>query len=229
MFFYPVDSKILETWILISSFKYFRVIRIEKQIRPFLFWENLWLNNFVSRSTDLLKQSDTNCRIMRLPHHLKRKEFEKFNIFPGMGQRLSWTCSLIQTRIWPNLDSWSQCWCQSRWTSYHWKNIRQQRSSAGNRIQLNPTQIMKNRFHDTTNYVIFTFWVYNLHPVSYTMITKILSRKYKTILYIIQLLLQVIFKDFDAFFLQLNKNMTIDCHWVYAFCTSNCLGFFKCM
>ena len=119
-----------------------------------------------------------------MPHRLKRKEFEKFNIFPGMGQRLSWTCSLIQTRIWPNLDSWSQRWSKSRWTSYHWKNIRQQRSSAGNRIQLNPTKIMKNRFHDTTNYVIFTFWVYNLHPVSYTMITKILSRKYKTILYL---------------------------------------------
>ena len=143
---------------------------------------------------------------MRLPHRLKGKEFENFNIFPGMGQRLSWTCSLIQTRIWPNLDSWSQCWSQSRWTSYHWKNIRQQRRSAGNRIQLNPTQIMKNRFHDTTEYVIFTFWVYVLHPVSYTMITKILSRKYKTILYILQLLPTVIFKEYDALFLQLNQN-----------------------
>ena len=30
-----LDSEILETWISISSFKYFRVIRIEKQIRPF--------------------------------------------------------------------------------------------------------------------------------------------------------------------------------------------------
>ena len=89
---------------------------------------------------------------------------------------------------------------------------------------------MKNRFHDTTvDYVIFTFWVYYiLHPVCYTMITKILSRKYKTILYILQLLVQVIFKEFDVLFLQLNKNMTTDCHWVYAFCTSNWFFLFDC-
>ena len=84
-------------------------------------------------------------------------------------------------------------------------------------------QIMKNQFDDTTDYVIFTFWVYILHPVSYTMITMILSRKYKTILYILQLLLQlllqIIFKEFDVLFLQLNQNMTTGCHWVYAFCT----------
>ena len=37
-FFYPDDSEILETWISISScnFKYFRVLRIEKQIRWFI-------------------------------------------------------------------------------------------------------------------------------------------------------------------------------------------------
>ena len=29
------------------------VVRIEKQIRSFVFWENLWLYNFVSRTTDL--------------------------------------------------------------------------------------------------------------------------------------------------------------------------------
>ena len=31
------------------------IIRIEKQIRSFIFWENLRVNNFVSRSTDLQK------------------------------------------------------------------------------------------------------------------------------------------------------------------------------
>ena len=53
MFFYPDNSEILETWISISSFKYFRVVRIEKQIRPFVFWEKLRLDNIVVRSTDL--------------------------------------------------------------------------------------------------------------------------------------------------------------------------------
>ena len=33
LFFYTDDSEILETWISISSFKYFRVVGIEKQIR----------------------------------------------------------------------------------------------------------------------------------------------------------------------------------------------------
>ena len=36
-----------------SSFKDFRTVRTEKQIRLFVFWEKLWLDNFVSRSTDL--------------------------------------------------------------------------------------------------------------------------------------------------------------------------------
>ena len=53
LFFYPDDLDILETWISISSFKYFRVIRREKQIRSFVFWEKLRLDNYVSRSTDL--------------------------------------------------------------------------------------------------------------------------------------------------------------------------------
>ena len=30
-----------------------RVVRIEKQIHSFVFWEKLWLDNFVLRSTDL--------------------------------------------------------------------------------------------------------------------------------------------------------------------------------
>ena len=53
LFFYPDDLEILETWNQNSSFKYFWVVRIEKQIRPFVFWEKLQLANFVSRSTDL--------------------------------------------------------------------------------------------------------------------------------------------------------------------------------
>ena len=37
LFFYPDDTEILETWISIESFKYFHVVRIEKQISPFIF------------------------------------------------------------------------------------------------------------------------------------------------------------------------------------------------
>ena len=37
LFFYPDGPKILETWNRNSSFKYFRTVRIEKQIRPFRF------------------------------------------------------------------------------------------------------------------------------------------------------------------------------------------------
>ena len=44
---------ILETWNRNSSYKYFLVVRIDKQICSFVFWEMLWLNNFVSRFTDL--------------------------------------------------------------------------------------------------------------------------------------------------------------------------------
>ena len=38
MFFYPDTSEILETWISIASFQ---VVRIEKQISPFVFWEKV--------------------------------------------------------------------------------------------------------------------------------------------------------------------------------------------
>ena len=51
--FYPEDLEVLETWISISNFKYFWVVRIEKQIRSFVFWEKLQLDNFVMRSTAL--------------------------------------------------------------------------------------------------------------------------------------------------------------------------------
>ena len=53
LFFYPDDSKRLETLISISSFKYFLVVRIEKQICLFIFLEKVWLDNFVSKSTEL--------------------------------------------------------------------------------------------------------------------------------------------------------------------------------
>ena len=62
LFFYPDDSEILKTWILISSFKYFRVIRIEKQIRPVFFWEKLWLDNSFR---DLLTFTNT-CNLTRI-------------------------------------------------------------------------------------------------------------------------------------------------------------------
>ena len=48
--FYPDDSEILS----ISSFKYFRVIRMVKKIHSFVFRENQCPDNFVPRSTDLI-------------------------------------------------------------------------------------------------------------------------------------------------------------------------------
>ena len=53
LFFYPTKSEILKTWNRNSSFKYFQLVRIKKQIHSFIFWEKLLLDNFVSRSTDL--------------------------------------------------------------------------------------------------------------------------------------------------------------------------------
>ena len=53
VFFAMTVRKNLKLEISISSFKYFRTVRIEKQIRSFVFWEKLRLDNFVSRSTDL--------------------------------------------------------------------------------------------------------------------------------------------------------------------------------
>ena len=43
----------LKLAIATSSFKYFRTIRIEKQICSFVFWEKFWHDNFFSRSTVL--------------------------------------------------------------------------------------------------------------------------------------------------------------------------------
>jgi hypothetical protein len=53
LFFYPGDPEILETWISILSFKYFRVVRIEKTNSFIHFCEKLQLDNFVSRCADL--------------------------------------------------------------------------------------------------------------------------------------------------------------------------------
>ena len=44
--FYPDGPKILETWYRSSSFKHFRIIRIEKQICLFVFWENFLARQF---------------------------------------------------------------------------------------------------------------------------------------------------------------------------------------
>ena len=46
-----------------SSFKYFRIVRIKKQIRPFVFWEKLWLEvlnvgNFLSKSRERRRGGD---------------------------------------------------------------------------------------------------------------------------------------------------------------------------
>ena len=45
--------KYLKLEILISSFKYFRTVRIEKQIRLFVFWEKLTDHKLLSKLTDL--------------------------------------------------------------------------------------------------------------------------------------------------------------------------------
>ena len=42
----------LEFQFQVSSM-YFQVVRIEEQIHPFVFWEKLQLDNFVSKYTDL--------------------------------------------------------------------------------------------------------------------------------------------------------------------------------
>ena len=50
---------ILTVWIYLklaietSIFKYFRTIRIEKQIPSLVFWEKLWLDNLLLKFTDL--------------------------------------------------------------------------------------------------------------------------------------------------------------------------------
>ena len=46
LFFYPNNSEILQTWILISSFQVVPGHRIEEQICMFVFWEKLRLNFF---------------------------------------------------------------------------------------------------------------------------------------------------------------------------------------
>ena len=78
LFFYPDDLEILETWNQNSSFKYFRVVRIEKQICPLVFWEKLRLNNFVSRSTDLYPSSQNQPRSQIL---FLRKDFFVIRMF----------------------------------------------------------------------------------------------------------------------------------------------------
>ena len=47
------DGTELAGWIDSNSFKYFPVVRIEKQIQLFVFWEKVWLDDFVSRLIDL--------------------------------------------------------------------------------------------------------------------------------------------------------------------------------
>ena len=46
LFLYPDDPEILETWIWISCFKYFQVVRIEKQIHYFIFGRSYSLTIF---------------------------------------------------------------------------------------------------------------------------------------------------------------------------------------
>ena len=48
--------KYLKLEFSISSFKYFRTVRIEKQIRSFVFGRSLLLDNFVLISTDLYQE-----------------------------------------------------------------------------------------------------------------------------------------------------------------------------
>ena len=48
---HPNESLKLE--IEISSFKYFRTVKQKKQIRSFVFWENLWCANLLSVLSDL--------------------------------------------------------------------------------------------------------------------------------------------------------------------------------
>ena len=105
LFFFPDDLEILETWILISSFKYFRVVRIEKQICLFVFWENQRLDNLVSRSTDL---------------YLKREEDILASSLLDLKQPQN-TFTVIQSLACPIKRSqqakyiFSQNWCNLFW------------------------------------------------------------------------------------------------------------------
>ena len=69
--FYPDDSKILETCISILSSKYFWVVKIEKQIRSFIFLVKLGLNGLVSRSTDLYQLLNRWLEILKVSHYSK--------------------------------------------------------------------------------------------------------------------------------------------------------------
>ena len=53
LFFYSDSLEILRTWNQNSSFKYFWTVRIENQIRLFLFWEKLADHKMFLRLTDL--------------------------------------------------------------------------------------------------------------------------------------------------------------------------------
>ena len=86
--FHPDESKILETCILISSFKYFWVIRIEKQIHSFVFLEKLWLDNFVSRLTDLLIY-----RLKLSCCFLGREAWVSFNFIAFLGFHKAQSCT----------------------------------------------------------------------------------------------------------------------------------------
>ena len=87
LFFYPDDSEILETKILISisNFKYFWVVKIEKQIRSFIFLVKLGLNGLVSRSTDLYQLLNRWLEILKVSHYSK-------HICTLMSEWLDWWC-----------------------------------------------------------------------------------------------------------------------------------------
>ena len=71
LFFYPEGLEILETCISILSSKYFWVVKIEKQIRSFIFLVKLGLNGLVSRSTDLYQLLNRWLEILKVSHYSK--------------------------------------------------------------------------------------------------------------------------------------------------------------
>ena len=92
LFFYPDDSKILETWKRNSSFKYFRVIRIEKQIRlfvigrsycwQFLFRDQLTFNSSTYSWPGLFFCKQLNLEVNKQGQWTMKKVIKIFFAFP---------------------------------------------------------------------------------------------------------------------------------------------------
>ena len=136
MFIYPDDSEILETWISISSFKYFRVIRIEKQILPGFFLGEVTARQFcfeiywpLGGQLDLLvlifdywETCLTLCRLNCSSLSLKLFMKKSINLSSFRPLIKNWTIQLSgPTRITYTVNNYRhktiEAYCKYRWNS----------------------------------------------------------------------------------------------------------------